>query len=477
MEAILRKFESEGKAAAGGIEISYKTCCGDYPVYGEDRALLGTMFTYSYVRTDVESSQDRPVIFAFNGGPGSSALWLHTGLLAPKRIRLENPTAPQTVPPFELEENPNCFLDLCDVVIIDPMGTGWSQIIEETRQAEAYSYEKDGEIFARFIEDWIRKENRWASPKYLMGESYGTMRACVIPSILMGGPICTGAVSKGITIDGIIMMGTGLNVNPQPNWWDEYGVEKMVLDLPTMAACNWYFNREEKPDLHAFIAEADAFAGKELLAGLYRGNRMTEAETKSFIEKLTYFTGLSPSYLKKKNDRISLSEFSKELLGDEGQEIGMYDGRFVMHASGQIGMADPVADDGAMGRYTPAFRGGFLKLAEELGIDIDMPYHIINFNVNGMWKFDGIKTPLEYLRAALRRNPSLRVLLTNGVYDLVTTIGQARYAAGHLDAEKGQVILREYPSGHMSYVGEESGEKLSQDIRDFIEKEEMESCY
>lgn len=136
-----------------------------------------------------------------------------------------------------------------------------------------------------------------------------------------------------------------------------------------------------------------------------------------------------------------------------------------------------MADDGAMGRYTPAFRGAFAEQADELGISSEEPYTIINFNVNGMWKYDGVRTPLEYLRAGLRRNPDLRVLIANGLYDLVTTIGQARYTANHLEAGKGQVILREYPSGHMAYVGEESGGLLGQDIRRFIRKEEMESCY
>lgn len=477
MEHSLRKFETEGCASVCGKNISYRTCCEDYPVYGTDGALLGTMFTYAYVRTDAGFSEERPVLFAYNGGPGSSALWLHTGLLAPKRVKLENPTKPPTVPPFELEENPNCFLDICDIVIVDPMGTGWSQVCDEGRQGEAYSYEKDGEIFARFIQDWVRKENRWESPKYLLGESYGTMRSCVIPSILMGGPICAGAVATGISIDGIIMMGTALNVNPQPNWWDEYGVERMALDLPTMAACSWYFHREGKPQLAEFVEAADRFAGTELLNGLYRGNRMTAEEERGFTEKLAYFTGLSETYLRRKHYRVSLNEFSKELLSGKSMEIGMYDGRFVLPAGDQIGMADPVADDGAMGVYTPAFRGAFMKLAEELGLQIDAPYQIINFNVNGTWKFDGVKTPLEYLRAALRRNPALRVLITNGVYDLVATIGQARYTAGHLDAGEGQVIVKEYPSGHMSYVGEESGRLLAADIRAFIEKEEMESCY
>ena len=144
-----------------------------------------------------------------------------------------------------------------------------------------------------------------------------------------------------------------------------------------------------------------------------------------------------------------------------------------MSAGNGLGMADPVADESAMGRYTPAFRGGFMKLAEELGIENISAYNIINFNVNAMWEYDAVKTPMEYLSAALRRNKEMRVLICSGVYDLDTSMGQARYMVNHLDFEPGQVIVREYPSGHMSYIGEESGQKMRKDFRDFIQKRDM----
>lgn len=476
MEETMRRIERQGETVIGGEQIRYRTCCEDYPVLAEDGALLGTMFVYSYLRTGVEKD-GRPVLFAYNGGPGSSALWLHMGLLAPKRVRLDCPTKPPAIPPFEREVNPNCMLDICDIVVIDPMGTGYSRVFETGRQAEVYSVEQDAKVFACFIRDWIGREGRTNSPKYLLGESYGTLRSCVIPGVLMGGPLYAGAVSTGIAIDGILMLGTSLNVNPVPNVWDEYGIERMVLDLPTMAACCRYHYPEGKPGRKEFVEEAARFASAELLTGLYRGNRLAGDEERIFARKLTEFTGLSESYLRRKHYRVSLTEFSKELLADRGQEIGLYDGRFLMPSGSRIGLADPVADDGAMGRYTPVFRGAFAEQADELGISSEEPYTIINFNVNGMWKYDGVRTPLEYLRAALRRNPDLRVLIANGLYDLVTTIGQARYTANHLEAGKGQVILREYPSGHMAYVGEESGGLLGQDIRRFIRKEEMESCY
>ena len=473
MQGCFRKFEKEHEAVIGCNKISYKSRSEDYPIYGKDGTLIGTMFTYTYIRTDVESSENRPVLFAYNGGPGSSSIWIHAGLMAPKRVKLENPVEPRTTPPFELEDNPLCLLDICDIVIIDPLGTGLSVVVDQERQKECYSFEKDAQLFSDFIEDWIAKEGRYNSPKYLLGESYGTLRSCIIPNALMGGALSKEGLLRGLTIDGIIMLGSVVTVNPKPSYDEEHGVELTVLKFPTMAACNWYHNPDGKPPLADFIQEAALFAETDLITGLYRGNSLTAEQENALAHRMAYFTGLPEAYLRNKRFRITTGEFGKKLLMQQGKEIGRYDGRYCMSASSGLGMADPVADESAMGRYTPAFRGGFMKLAEELGIEGISSYNIINFNVNGMWEYDAVKTPMEYLSAALRRNKEMRVLVCSGIYDLDTSIGQARYMVNHLDYEPGQVIVREYPSGHMSYIGEESGQKMRKDFRDFIQKKEM----
>lgn len=477
-ELKLNKFETNKEAKINGQQLTYKTVCGDVPVRGTEGSLLGTMFYYSYLRTDAEDRETRPVLFAYNGGPGSSAMWLHTGLLGTKRVRLDCPTEPPAVPPYEIEENPYCLLDLCDIVMIDPLGTGYSQVLQPELAKEAYSMEQDARIFADFILKWTEENGRWNSPKYLLGESYGTMRSSILASTLMGGPTQAGAAATGMAIDGIIMMGSGIMVNPNPNLWDEYGVERISLDLPTMAAVSWYFDHEGKPGLRDFVEEAYAFASDVCLPCLYKARRMGREEESNFMAKLAYYTGLSVKILKRYGHRISLGAFAGELLRDRGLEAGMYDGRFTMALAGEkIGMADPVTDDPAMGAYTPAFRAAFAQIAEELNIQLERDYRIIDFNVNGMWRYDGLRSPFQYLQAALRRNPQLRVMFCDGLYDLVTTVGQARYAAAHLQSREGQVIVKEYPSGHMPYIGEESGAQLAEDLRAFISKEEMESCF
>lgn len=470
MEFELRNFETKNRAVTGGSEIEYRTVCGDYPVKASDGTVLGTMFTYSYIRTDVSDTESRPVLFAFNGGPGSSAMWLHAGILAPRTVKLENATSPQTVPPFELEDNEECLLDICDIVLIDPMGTGYSVILNEERQKEVYSIEQDAQIFAEYIWYWQNREKRWNSPKYVMGESYGTLRACLIPTFLMGGPFSVSAAATGLTLDGIILMGSAVTINPGIIPVRESLVEPMVLDFPTMAACNWYHTKGEKPELKSFIEEAFTFAEGELLSGLYKGNSLTEEERRSFFEKLSYFTGLPESLLVRKHGRIDTATFSRERLGHEGLDIGLYDGRYVLPQSNRIGTPDPVADDGAMGLYTPAFRGAFEQLVRELGIKTEQSYKIINFSVNGMWSYDSARTPAEHLQAAIRRNKSLRILICSGCYDLVTTMGQARYAANHFDRAEDQIIVKEYESGHMPYLGKDSRKALAEDCRNLILK-------
>lgn len=469
-------FESSGTLLSGGKEIRYRTVCADYPVYGDDGEELGTMFSYSYIRTDPAPDAQRPVLFAFNGGPGSSALWLHMGLLAPERVRLGGGLNPPAVPPFELEENPLCLLDVCDLVVIDPMGTGYGWLNGPARAMDAFSLEGDARIFADFIEDWTTREDRWDSPKYLLGESYGTMRACLLPDILTGGPMQAGALARGVAINGVILSGLCLSVNPTPNLWDEYGVERAVLDLPSMAAANWYISHDQKADLRAFVDEAYAFCG-EYLTALYRGRSLSAKEQTALLEKLICYTGLPADYLKRKSYRPTAEDFARLRLYGEGKVLGSYDTRFTLPQVERGGTPDPVADDGSMGRCMPAFRGAFMKYAKTaLNIRMERPFNIINFNVNGVWNYTGVKTPFQHLQSALKRNPDLRVLFCSGMYDLVTTMGHARYAMRQLEYADGQVSAAEYPAGHMQYLGEESFRMLTTDLRNFILGNPISSC-
>lgn len=464
-------FESKGHISLKGRDIPYRIISRDNVFYDNCGKPLGSVFTYSYFRDDVtlEEAEKRPVIFAYNGGPGSSSLWLHMGIMAPRRVKIDDVFNPSFSGPFEMEDNPHSLIDICDVVMIDPVGTGYGLLLDENSAEEFYSFEKDAKVLAVLIENWLSENNRWSSPKYLAGESYGTIRSCVLANTLMGGPTTGTGTTIGISVDGIIMMGTCIIVNTQYCFWNENGIEKSVLDLPTMAATNWYHHRLDKPDLFQFIEEAFDFAGGEYLKALYLGNRMSIEEEKKLRQNLSYYTGLSEQYLVDKNYRIALNDYASELLKVENLKVGEYDSRYVMPISNNVKLFDPVADDAAMGKYTAIFRGAMASYAkEELGITFNRPFSVIDFNVNGAFKEDLVRPAIQYLQTALRRNRDMKVLITNGVYDLVATIGQGRYTASHLTAEPGQLIVREYPSGHMSYIGDESAEMLEKDMRALI---------
>lgn len=462
-------FKSQGEVIINNKKVSYDIISEDNVILSDDGRALGSIFSFSYIRNDIEDNKNRPVIFAYNGGPGSSSLWLHIGLLGPRRAKIDDPINIPIVPPFELEDNPHSLLDICDIVMIDPVDCGYGKLIDPQAASEFFSIEKDAQSIAIFIKNWLIKHNRWNSPKYLLGESYGTVRSSVLANILMGGPTTSVLELLGISINGIIMLGTTIPVNAKKSlmYTFDSSIEDSVIYLPTMAATNWYHNNIQNISLSNFVEEAYEFAAEEYLKNLYLGNRLSKEEEDKFRKKLAYYTGISEDYLEERNYRITLKEFASELLREKGLKVGEYDSRYTLKYSNNIGMEEPISDEAAMGQYTPLFVGAMDKyLKEELKIDFIRPYNVINFKVNRMFKPDHMKQPIEYLRAALRRNKSLNLFIGSGYYDLVTTIGAARYMAANLP--KDQVTLKEYESGHMSYIGEKSAKELRKDLEDFI---------
>lgn len=465
------RFEAEGSILLNGEAIPFQIISEDYVITDDAGDPLGTFFLYSYFRKDVteEEAKQRPVLFAFNGGPVSSNLWLHLGLLGPRRVKMPEEINPSQLPPFELEDNPHTILDICDLVLMDPVGCGYGLILSDKASEELFSIEKDARAFAAVIEKWLILYDRWNSPKYIMGESYGTIRCGALSYEVMGGPMASGAVSTGISLNGIFMLGTSLPVNPYPNYTDEAKIEEAVLNLPTMAAISWYYEEGEKETLEERVEKAYTFASDEYLRALFLENRMSDDERESYFDNLSYFTGLSVDFLKQKNGRVSTTEFSEELRRAQDETIGLYDARYTLRSSNRIGTPDPVADEAAMGQYTAVYRGAMSTgIKEELGITLDRPFIVINFEINGLWIGDGVNTPLQKLQAFLQRNPEMKLMIGSGYYDLSTPIGAAQYTVSRLEYEDGQVQVRAYPSGHMSYIGEESAVMIENDIREVI---------
>mgnify|MGYP003146861133 FL=1 len=406
------------------------------------------------------------MLFIFNGGPGSSSVWLHLGMAGSRQVDFTDEVNPPTVPPFPLKDNPNALLDVADLVFVDPPGTGFSRVLPGGRTEDYYGTNQDALAVAKFIADWLSRNDRWASPKFVMGESYGTTRAAALATTLMGGPTSASGELGAITLNGILVLG--------PAMGGAVGDHLYGANLPAMAATAWYHRPELRKGrtLDGAVEAARTLAADSYMRALYLGNALPAADRQALAEQLAELTGLPAQTWLDNRLRLGLGAFSRELLRDRGLQVGAYDSRYVLplKAAG----ADPVADDPAMGQYTPAFVGAMNSyLNGELKVRMDAPYIPIAFSqVNSRWDYGPggprSRDAAAELAQALRRNPSLQLFVAAGHYDLVTTLGGAEYALNQVDLPQNRVTVKAYPSGHMPYLGAESARTLAADVRAFI---------
>ena len=455
------KFESDHILHLNGKEIPYHSVCEDNFFYDEEGKAVATIYSYAYFRSDVEDTAKRPVMFAYNGGPGSASLWLHLGLVGPRRVKLDDEMNLPTVPPFELEDNPNCLLDICDIVVVDMVGTGLGRLFDEKAKEQFYGSDADIRQVAMFIDGWLTRYGRHNSPVILAGESYGTGRSCLLAAELLGGGP-ENQDTLGISVSGILLLG---NYFYQPTPFVQ-----TVLNLPSLAATNCYHNPEGKPSLEEFVKECYDFAGGEYLTAYMKGDSIGAEEKASVIDKLEYFTGLRKSYLEYNWMDINTREYMKLLLEDKHQIVGFYDSRYVWRDLPGIPDANVIADDAAMGQYTPAYQAGFALLRDEMNITVERRSKGLAHGVNIQWDRKFKRNPGQALAGAMRRNPKLQVFFASGLFDLCTTAGNARYLATHSQLDPERVMIGEYPSGHMAYLGNDSAKKLGDDLRAFVEK-------
>lgn len=462
-----RAFASDRSGVFMGRKVAYRAALQETILKDAKGQPAASLFSFSYVAKGAKA--DRPVVFVFNGGPGSSSIWLHMGMLGPRRIAFTDPVKPPTVPPFALEDNPLSLLDVADLVFIDPIGTGYSRLLPGGKAEDYYGVSQDARATAEFIQGWLTANGRWNSPKFLMGESYGTVRASVLANTLMGGPFSTMGALGGTTLNGVIILGPSFDMNRGGGAGDD---RSSLSSLPTMAATAWVHGKVERKGRTPQSAadEARRFAAEVYLPALYAGEELPAAERTKVAEGLAKLTGLSAKTWLDADLRISLTQFGQMLLKDQGLQIGAYDGRYTLPLAASGG--DPVADDPAMGQYTPAFIAGLNQyVATDLKIAAPSTYQPIAFaDVNSRWNWGagGQKNYAEDLATAMRRNPSLGVFIGSGYYDLVTTFGAAETVARHSGLARDRLSMRVYPSGHMPYLGDESARVLGADLRAFI---------
>jgi carboxypeptidase C (cathepsin A) len=471
--------EVQHTATIGGQAISYTVTTGtlvlkeesektgDKAGESEGEKPKASFFFVAYTRNDVDDKTRRPITFSFNGGPGSSSVWLHLGALGPRRVAMGD-AGNLLPPPYGLTDNPESILDVTDLVFIDPVLTGYSRAVVGEKAKEFLNFKKDIESVGDFIRLYATRYQRWLSPKFLIGESYGTTRAAGLSGYLQD--------RHGLYLNGIMLVSSILDFGTadfQPGNDLPY-----ILYLPTYAATAWYHQRLDaqlQKDLASFLEEVEAFAQGEYATALLKGAALTNKERAAIIKRLARYTGLSADYLDRVNVRPEIMRFTKELLRDQRRTIGRLDSRFTgidRDAGGETFEHDP-SMSAITGPYTAAF---YDYVRRELKFESDLPYEVLNFKANEQWSFaqheNRYVEVAETLRKAIAINPHLKVFVANGYFDLATPYFATEYTFNHLSLDPSlqpNISMGYYEAGHMMYIHEPSLAKLKQDLATFVQ--------
>jgi carboxypeptidase C (cathepsin A) len=455
-----------------GQTIPYKATIGSILLKNEKDEPTALIYYTAYTRSDVKDPSLRPLSFLYNGGPGSSSLWLHMGSFGPKRVLTAN--AGITPPaPYTLEDNPNCLLDKSDLVFIDPVGTGFSRAVGKAQDKDFWGVDSDVNSLAQFVQTYVSRNGRWNSPKFLIGESYGTFRNAALANHLQ--------TQNGIYLNGVVMVSSV---------WDLSTISfypgqdlAYILYLPSYAATAWYHKvLKDRPDnLESFLDEARAFAKGDYANALLKGETLSDADKAAVAQKVSHFTGLSVDYLIKSNLRVRLERFMQELQLNRGLTTGRLDARF---SGPTYDLIDSAASyDPQEAAITGAFVAAFnMYMREDLKFNQDRAYHIFaGFKDNHWdWKhegsgygyFPGAPSVMLDLANAIITNPKLQVQMEDGYYDLATPFFESEYAVDHLGLPENlqkNIQHKFYEAGHMMYLRQEDLTKLKSNVAAFID--------
>lgn len=453
---------------AGGTDLRYTATAEEIRTEDAKGQPIASFFTISYTLDGVEERDERPVTFVYNGGPGSSSIWLHFGLVGPRLVDLPSDATDPGAPPYRLKDNPWTILRATDLVFVDPVGTGFSHALGEKKDEDFWGYDQDADSVAEFIRTYITIHGRWNSPKYLLGESYGGVRtAMLVPRLQQ---------DLSIGLSGLILVSPALNLGTLP--FDISGNDlPYATHLPAYAAAAHYHGKlpDEWPSLEALLDEVEAFAGGEYLAALFRGDTLPPEEKAQLAARLHRYTGLDPEYIERSNLRIYAFRFIKELLRDEGLVVGLLDGRFTQDELDDVSEfpgGDPVS-----AQTSPAYVATFQDyLRDDLGVETTRRFHPINLQANQQWKrpdnrnhaFAGYVDVTGAMAQGTKDNGALRVFSAGGYHDLTTSYFATEYMLRHSGIDPDRLEVRNYEGGHMMYFYQPSLEALSNDIVSFI---------
>lgn len=457
--------KTQHKVTVNGQAINYTATTGYMLIPDENGNPRGKMFFIYYQKDGVTDPTKRPITFTFNGGPGAPSMWLHMGALGPRRIAMTDFGAP-TPPPYKIVDNEYSWLDATDLIFIDPIMTGYSRPLDGVDKKEFLGYEEDIESVGAFIHLATSRFERWGSPKFIAGESYGTIRAAGLSSYL--------ARAYGMYLNGIVLVSAVLN-------WQTEVMHKgndlpAVTYLPTYSAIAWYHKKVDPQykELKPFLDEVEEFALGEYASALMKGDQMTAAEKQSITSKLHRYTGLSEAYIRQTNYRINIGRFVKELLRTDGKTVGRLDGRFTgfdYDDAGERYEFDP-SNAAILGPYAMAIND---YLRRELKFTEDNPYY--TGGKARPWNYNNVQNQYlnvaESLRSAMHQNPYLKVHFCNAYYDLATPYFGTEYTVNHMfldESLRDNITMSYYEAGHMMYILKPALIQLKKDVAGFYDK-------
>lgn len=462
------RFESEHSMVLDGETLRYRVVAATTLLETEAGAPEAEFFSFTYTRVTDLPPERRPVTVVFNGGPGSASVWLHMGLVGPKLVQVPSDGEKAGAPPYPLVDNPHTLLAVTDLVTVDPVGTGFSRIVGEGDADDHWGVDEDARSVARFIRRWITENERWASPKYVLGESYGGIRGPLLVRELQSG-------FNAVALNGLIMVSPAFDmevVDGQPS------DAALATVLPTYAATAWYHGAlEPRPeDLDVFLEEVRRFTVEEYVPALFAGRALDAERYARVVQRFARYTGLSEDYVRRANLKVSTDRFRRELLRDRGLVVGRLDTRYTgeeRDAVGEVPSGDPMGD-GIAGAYVAGFHR---YMHGTLGVRMDRDYVVMSSEAGNEWNrqeegwpaFQGYLDVMPHVERGMAANPDLRLFVANGLYDIATTFFAAETNVARATMDLDRVRIRNYPAGHMMYVHQPTLVRMAADIAAFIE--------
>jgi carboxypeptidase C (cathepsin A) len=455
-----------------GETLDYTATAGRFLLTEEEGKKKASFFFVAYSRDGVDDPSERPIVFAFNGGPGSASVWLHLGLLGPKRVLLDD-EGNQPTPPGRLVDNSASILDVADLVFIDPVSTGFTRAIPGKEESSFHHFSKDIEAVGEFIHLYLSRFGRWASPKYLIGESYGTTRSAGLAGHLL--------TRYGMYLNGVMLISSVLNfqtiaIDSKTHGFHRGNDLPYVLYLPAYAAAAWYHEKLGE-DLQALaltevLAQAEKFAAGDYMEALWMGDRLSDDDRSSIAEMVAETIGVSAEFVERSDLRVEKFQFLKELLRSDGYTVGRLDSRYKgvdRYLTGSMLENDP-SMDAITGAYAAMFND---YVRRDLSYESDLPYEVLNPKVFPAWNYEDFQNAYvdvsETLRSTMTRNPHMRLFVASGYFDMATPYFATDYTLHHLGLrEESRVTERRYEAGHMMYVHTPSRNQLRADLVSFL---------